>query len=165
MYQAGEKIVYGSVGVCTVEDVGTGFVRGDKRPYYKLRPVYSTETIYIPVDSDVFMRPVLTREEAEELIARLPNIDGEICSDSNLTALRQQYDAFFQSHACEDYFRLVKGVYSKGKQSKKLGQTDQRYMKRAEDVLYGELAVALDIPADQVVSYIKKSVENAPRIV
>ena len=35
------------------------------------------------------------------------------------------------------------------------GQMDQRYMKRAEDVLYGELAAALDIPMEEVPDYIR----------
>ena len=30
---------------------------------------------------------------------------------------------------------------------------DERYLKRAEDQLYGELAAALDMPRDQTVSY------------
>ena len=40
------------------------------------------------------------------------------------------------------------------------GQMDQRYMKRAEELLYGELSVALGIERDQVVSYIARVLEE-----
>lgn len=46
---------------------------------------------------------------------------------------------------------------------KKPVQIDQRYMKRAEDFLYGELAVALDIPYESVNAYIEDSVAAASR--
>lgn len=160
MYQIGDKIMYGSVGVCCVEDVAPLHEQGTQRLYYRLKPLYSSETIYVPVDAPVFMRPVLTRQEAESLIDRVPDIMGEIHFDSNLSALRQKYDACLRNHSCEAYFRLVKGIYHKGRRCRKLGQIDERYMKRAEDILYGELAVALGIPSDQVVTYIKSAVKG-----
>ena len=160
MYQIGDKIMYGSTGVCVVDDVGPCYDKRDCRMYYKLKPLHSTETIYIPVDSSMFMRPVLTRQEAESLIDRVPNIAGEIYMDSNLTTLRQKYDACLREHTCEAYFRLIKGIYHKRRRGCKMGQIDEHYMKRAENILYSELAVALDIPADQVVNYIKSSVNG-----
>lgn len=40
------------------------------RLYYKLSPVYGSGTIYVPVDTKIFMRPVLSRREAMDLIHR-----------------------------------------------------------------------------------------------
>ena len=40
----------------------------------------------------------------------------------------------------------------------KPGQVDERYMKRAEDLLCGELAVALEMSRDEVSGYIEKAV-------
>jgi len=162
MYAAGTNIIYGGSGVCTVVEICTpNFSREEwGRKYYKLCPVYSTETIYAPVDTKAFMRPVMTREEAHRLIARIPEIEGCELSCHSVTVLRQQYEEFFHDHSCEAYIRLVKGIYEKGKQGKKLGQTDQRYMKRAEDTLYGELAVALGITPAEVPAYIKAEIES-----
>ena len=59
---------------------------------------------------------------------------------------------------CVDRVRLIRAVYAKGraaaKKGKRLGQVDERSMKRAEDILHGELAVALNIPVDGVKDYI-----------
>ena len=162
MYAVGDKIIYGGSGVCTVVEICTpNFSRTDPdKQYYKLRPVYGTETIYAPLDTPAFMRPVMTRAEAEALVARIPQIEGEVCACSSVTMLRQRYEAFFHDHSCESCVRLIKGVYSKGQSGKKLGQTDQRYMKRAEEILHSELAVALDIKLAEVPAYIKSAIEG-----
>ena len=163
MYQVGEKIIYGSNGVCTVLDVTVPpFVGKDERDrlYYKLQPKDSTEVIYVPVDTTVFMRPIMSREEAEAVVARMPDITEAVCSCHSITMLRQQYDSMFRNHNCEAYVALAKGIYLKGQNGKKLGQTDQRYMKRAEDMLYGELAAALEIPAAEVPEYIRRVLEK-----
>lgn len=159
MYQPGDKIVYGSSGVCVVLEVCVPPFAGKgerDKLYYKMQPMGSTEVIYTPVDTTVFMRPVMTRQEAERFIARIPQIPEEVCASRSITMLRQQYDVLFRSHDCEDYVRLAKGIYLKEQSGKKLGQTDQRYMKRAEDMLNGELAAALDIRPEEVPGYIQK---------
>jgi CarD family transcriptional regulator len=162
MYEKGDKIIYGGSGVCTVVEICTpNFSRAEwGKKYYKLCPVYGTETIYAPVDTKAFMRPVMTRAEADDLISRIPEIDECVCNSHSITMLRQQYEEFFRDHNCETYIGLVKGIYSKGAAGKKLGQTDQRYMKRAEETLYGELAVALDLTPAEVPAYIKSKIEG-----
>jgi len=157
MYSAGDKIIYGSSGVCVVAEICTpNFSREELgKKYYKLRPIYSSETIYAPVDTKAFIRPVMTKAEAEALVARIPEIQAQTCSSTSITMLRQQYDEFFRTHDCESYIRLIKGIYAKGESGKKLGQTDQRYMKRAEDTLHNELAAALEMEPAQIPAYIK----------
>lgn len=162
MYITGDKIIYGSSGVCVVTEICTpDFSREERgRKYYKLRPVYGSEIIYAPVDTKTFIRPVMTKAEAESLIARIPEIKGLSLSATSITALRQQYEEVFREHDCESCIALIKGVHEKEESGKKLGQTDQRYMKRAEDTLHNELAVALEIEPSQVPSYIRSALEN-----
>ena len=72
MFQPGELLVYGTTGVCRVEEITTpDITRADRgRRYYLLKPLYQDGVIYAPVDSDkVPIRPVISREEAEALIA------------------------------------------------------------------------------------------------
>lgn len=163
MFQKGDLIIYGNTGVCRVEKVGPprnlSGADGD-RLYYMLSPIYGAGNIYIPVDTSVFMRPVISREDADRLIERIPSIHADICDSSNQRALSEHYEAALQTHACEDLLQLIKTVYAKNRDSihrgKKPGQTDQKYKKRAEDLLYGELSVALSIPLDEVEGYIRK---------
>ena len=92
MFQIGERIMYGSSGVCRVEAIGkpdsASFADRD-RDYYTLSPLYGEGVIYVPVDSSVFMRPILSREEALELIRRSrrnPSPPGTSASFRSITA-------------------------------------------------------------------------------
>ena len=164
MFQVGENVVYGQCGVCRVEAVGPleGSPMGD-RQYYTLQPYFSTEVIYAPVEGQVFMRPALDREHAEEVVRAIPGVQREIASERSLTLMREKYEAAFRSYDCEDLIGLIKNSYQKNQPAaqngRRVGQMDQRYMKRAEELLHGELAVALGIERDAVVEYIKKALE------
>lgn len=160
MYQVGELIIYGGENVCKVEAVGpltlSGF-KGDK-VYYTLAPLYREGKIYAPVDTSVFMRPILSREEAEELVRSIPAIEAASCTDRNPRLLGEFYQQMIRSRSCVSMVRLIKTAYKKRQarqaRGSKPGLVDERYMKRAEDLLYGELAVALDIPREEVGDHI-----------
>lgn len=161
MYQKGALIVYGSSGVCRVEDIGplkgAGGVR-EKREYYTLSPVFGSGVIYIPADTGIFMRPVLTKQQVDELIDRIPALEEKECDLSNLRQLTEHYHAAFESHQCEDLLRLIKALYQRGqntmKQGRRVGLTEMKYRKHAEELVHGEFSVALGIPYEEVPEYI-----------
>lgn len=167
MFQKDDLIIYGDTGVCRVEAVGTPAdipVSDKNKLYYTLTPVRGRGVVYTPVDSKVYMRPVMTRQEAEDLIARIPSIREAVYDNQNLKLLSSNYQASLQTHRCEDLICLIKTVYAKNqafaRSGKRLGQIDQRYWKRAEELLYGELSAALDIPFEAVQDYIARAVEK-----
>ena len=84
MYSVGEKIVYGENGVCTVIKIAPLEISGASKDklYYYLAPLIGTGVYYSPVDSGAFMRPVISREEAEALIDAIPGIAPAVCNDS-----------------------------------------------------------------------------------
>lgn len=143
MYEIGQLIVYGNEGVCRVEEIGTPKISGvDKhRDYYTLAPIYREGKVFTPVDSKVFMRPVITREEALALIDRIPQMTAEVYENSNLRFLNEHYQQCIQNYTCADLLQLIKDVRAKRRQmterGKKLGLVDERYMKRAEEMLHG----------------------------
>lgn len=153
MYQVGELIVYGGTGVCRVEAVETPQQRGPEagRQYYLLKPLYQDGTIRIPVDSKVFMRPVISRQEAEALIDAIPGMHAEACHERNFTQLAARYQQALGSHSCADLIELVMSIYAKKQyaesRKRRFGQVDARFMKRAETLLYGELSVAWASPS------------------
>ena len=137
MYQAGDYIVYGTSGVCRVDEVKPSpFEDEADRQYYTLTPVTGTETIYIPVDSPVFTRPVISKEKAEELVREIPNIDVDHFKSHSMRLSSEHYQEVLQSHDCGDLVQLIKTVYAKSRRSgRRLSQVDQRYRKRAEELL------------------------------
>lgn len=166
MFEMGEYIIYGGEGVCIVEDIGCPNVSGANkdRLYYTLSPLYRTGRVFAPVDTPVFMRPVISREEAIALIRSMPDVVGELYENSNLRFLTEHYQRAIQAYDCSGLVKLIKDIYLKRAHvtslGKKLGQIDERYMKRAEDMLYGELAVALEINRSEVDGYVKSALEK-----
>ena len=137
MYQAGEFIVYGTNSVCRVESIGKPpFETEEDKLYYTLVPVTGTETIYIPTDSPVFTRPVISREKAEELINSIPDIEEDHFVCHSVRMANEHYQAALQSHDCEELVQLIKTVYAKSRRhGRRVSQVDQRYRKRAKELL------------------------------
>lgn len=168
MFQPGELLVYGTTGVCRVEEITTpDITRADRgRRYYLLKPLYQDGVIYAPVDSDkVPIRPVISREEAEALIDLIPSIRAEACRAPTLQVLAQHYQSAVRSHDCKELLELMMSIYAKQRQAeaqkRRLGMVDERYMKQAERLLYGELSAALNIPYEDVQPYIVRRVEES----
>ena len=116
MFQKGDLIVYGNMGVCRVEAVEApaGLPgAGEKKLYYKLDPVYETGTVYIPVDAKVFMRPILTHAQAEALIGRIPEIEENPCGGKDQQMLAEHYRSLMRTHDCDDLVQLIKTIYGK----------------------------------------------------
>lgn len=168
MFAKGTKIMYGNTGVCEVMDYATpdlpGMPRGTK--YYVLRPLFQSGTIYCPVEQPkVFMRPVMNLEEAEELVALIPTISVEPFRTGRLQELSEHYRSILGTHSTVDLVEIIKSVYHKKKEAaaagRRVSQLDDRYMKLAEELLHGELSVALEIPRDEVREYIRQRVKAA----
>ena len=167
MFQAGDLVVYGATGVCRVESIDQPNTTGADRhrKYYQLKPLYQDGVIYTPVENTkVSIRPVISREEAERLIDLIPSMQAEAYRAPTLQALAQHYHTAVRSHNCQDLIELMMSIYAKQKQAesqkRRLGLVDERYMKQAERLLYGELAVALEISFDEVQPYIARRVET-----
>lgn len=166
MYRIGEQIVYGTTGVCRVEAIGPLDMQGVRKDvdYYTLSPVYQGGRIFAPVDTSVYTRPVMTREEALALIDQIPEIDGEVCENNNPRLLNEHYQGYLNSGNCVDLVRVVRAVYIKKKRAaargRRLSQVDERCMKRAEEMLHNELASALGIAPGEVKNYITAILEK-----
>ena len=163
MYKVDDLIIYDGTGVCRVEAISqVDFVEDDDL-YYVLRPLYKNGTIYAPVDGNrVYMRTVMSREEALHLIDRIPAVAADIYQSNSIQQLSKHYQAVIDTHDMEALIGLTKSLHHKSleasKQNRHLGQIDRKYMKRAEDLLFGELAAALEIPREEVLGFISSQV-------
>ncbi len=124
---------------------------GESKMYQVGELIVYGGTIRIPVDSKVFMRPVISRQEAEALIDAIPGMHAEACHERNFTQLAARYQQALGSHSCADLIELVMSIYAKKQyaesRKRRFGQVDARFMKRAETLLYGELSVAWASPS------------------
>ena len=140
MFQAGDLLVYGTTGVCRVLSIDrrqerVGSTR-QERLYYQLKPIYQGGLIYTPVDNDkVSMRPIISRQEAEDLISEIPTLHPAACRASSTQALTQQYQASLRQHNCRSLVELAMSIHAKRRQAesqnRRLGMVDERYLKQA----------------------------------
>ena len=166
MFEIGEYVVCGNKGVCVVEDVAKLDISGvdREREYYILKPLYMAgSTVYVPVDSaEKSMRRVLKRHEAQKLIRDIPDIPLLVITNDKLT--EQMYRECIRANDCEELIKIIKTIYMRTQKrlqaGRKVTAVDAKYFHMAEDNLYGELAVALEMPKDEVEGYITREMNK-----
>lgn len=165
MFEIGDFVACGNNGICSVADITALDLTGidKKRKYYLLKPVYQpTSTVYIPVDTaDKAMRKAVTEKEAKELIHAIPDIP--LISLSDERALEKTYKEYMGQNNCEAWVKLIKTIFLRKEtrlsNGHKVTAVDSRYFKLAEEFLYAELAVALQITRDEVRDYITDTID------
>ncbi len=167
MFQIGDYVICSNKGVCEVENITVLNISGaDKeKEYYILKPLYSAgSTVYVPVDSqkDHTMRKVLERTEAERLIGTIPEIPLLVITNDKMT--EQMYKDCMKSNECQELVKRIKTMPQRkqtGSQAgRKITAVDAKYFHLAEENLYGELAVALDLTREEVSGYITAAING-----
>lgn len=164
MFEIGEYVVYGVKGVCRIEDITHIDIPGaDKdRLYYVLSPMGGgSGKIYAPTDNQkIIMRRVISKEEANELIRDLPNIELLWIPDDKQREAK--YKEALKSGDYRAWASIVKTLHVRGKertrQGKKITALDERYMRSAENELYSELSLTLGVPKESMESYIREQI-------
>ena len=162
MFSVGDKIVYGENGVCTVAKVAPLDHAGTSpgKLFYHLEPLIGSGTYYTPVDSGAFMRPVISREEAEALIDAMPSIEPAICRDNRFNHVDAFYKELFRQHSCEALVAIVKGLRERMSEKKTKSSRAESTMRRARDMLHGELSIALGMDISEVEPYILERISK-----
>lgn len=151
MYQVGECIMYKNIGICIVEDIGKlSFSAEKEKDYYTLRPLHgnSNSRIYVPVDTEVFMRNAITRQEASRYLTELEKMQTKPFCAKRTTQLKAYYDGLLTKHDLTERLRVFKELCQKEKKvkanGKKFGQLETGYKNHLETLLADEFSCALD---------------------
>lgn len=166
MFEIGEYIIYGTKGVCQVMDITSmdmdGMPRGTM--YYILHPLHQNGgRIYVSVENrKTVMRKILTGEEAKALIREIPDIEELWIVNDKVR--EERYKECIRTCDCRELVRIIKTLYMRRqkriKQGKKITATDERYLKLAEDNLYSELSIPLEIPKEDMEKYLTDEIEK-----
>lgn len=167
MYKVNDVIMYGSDGIFRIEDICVPDISGIKSDtlYYVLSPVYSEGKTYTPVDSRVFMRPIVTAVNARDLIEHLDSINLIDVSDKSSKEIKNLYNETLAEGSTRELIKLSKTIRAKKErlesEGKKLSSTDLAFLRKAEKLVLGEMAVALQMSRDEVREILQqKSEEN-----
>ena len=153
-YEKGDFVSKPVTGICKIEDI-LYLTPGDeknKKLYYVMKPVEDEkEKIYIPV-SNSRLRLCLTKEEAWNLIKRIPEIPTAWTNNEKMR--EQSYKEAVKANDPEALIAIIKMIYQRKQkrlaQGKKCTATDARYFQVAENLLYVELGIALGKPKQQI---------------
>ena len=166
MFSVNDYVVFGNHGICVIKAIGPldlGIAeRG--RLYYTLEPLYTQKnTIYTPVDSEKnSLRRAITREEALELIDRIPQVETVWVPDEKRR--EERYREIMRQNDCMGWMQIIKTLYLKKQkrlaEGRKNTAHDELNLKLAEDFLYGEFAAALDVEKDEVEDLIGRRVRE-----
>lgn len=164
MFEKGEYVVYGSKGVCWIQDITNIDIPGadQKRLYYIMHPVQNSEqTLYLPTDSTkAIIRRVMTKEEANQLIQEIPSIeDLEVPNEKHREA---SYRQALNRCSGRAWISILKTLNKRKEErlaaGKKVTALDERYLRVTEQELYGELSVVLGIEKENMHDYIQERI-------
>ena len=111
------------------------------------------------------MREIMSRDEADAIVRSFFSVAPEAMEGRSARAMGEFYQSLLDSHKSEDLVRLIRTIDAKQQKAYAAGrkscQMDERYRRRAEDALYGELAVVLDVDRKEVEDCIRRAAEAA----
>ena len=159
MFCVGQTVLYGSNGVCMVDDVTEKRIGKTKMQYYVLKPLCNnTSTLFVPTANQQLvskMRRILTEDEAEAILRNLPP-----CGDwnDNKQERSEQFRAIITEGSCVELIRLIRLVRTHGQEQlaggKRLHISDERFLKEAEKMVCEEFSLVLHISRDEVLERI-----------
>ena len=148
-YEIGDFVSKPVTGICKIENILYLDPQGKREDklYYMMKPVEDEkEKIYVPVASTASgLRLCLTKEEAWELIERLPKIPTAWTNNERMR--EQKYKEAVKANDPEALVAIIKMIYQRKQerlsQGRKCTATDTKYFEVAENLLCRELGVAL----------------------
>ena len=133
--------------------------------YYQLKPFYQSCSISVPVNKDkIYIRKIITKDEVYSLFDAISDMDDSAFYCSNLNQLKDHYRQIIDSRDNYELMRLILSVKRKKKEvmanKKKLGAVDDKFLRDAEGLLYGEIAAVLGIDKNEVEGYISQYLDG-----
>ena len=158
MYNVGDYVVY-KRDVCVVKEINKKYYKD--MDYYKLEPINDNSLkLDVPVNNK-YIRNIISREELDNIIDNIPNIDVIKCSDKYI---ENDYKSLMHSGRHEDLIKIIKTTYLRNKEridnKKKVTDKDIMYFKKAEEYLYTEVSIVLGVNYEEAKMYVIDKVEK-----
>lgn len=162
MYQIGDRVVYGTHGVCCIVSQEDRMVDRKSVTYFVLEPLGQKGSQYlIPAGNPAALnklRKILSREELTALFQR-PEVRESIwIPQENLR--RQSYREKISGGDRIVLMQLICTLHHHRAQQlasgKKIHQSDEGFLRDAEKLLAGEIAVVLDMDVPRAIQYLRE---------
>jgi len=158
MFKVGEYVVY-KRNVCIVKEIKD--IINNK--YYVLKPIDDKSlTISVLVNNKISaLRKIISKEDCEKSIKSIPNIE---IIKTNDKLIENEYKKLINTGKHEDLIKIIKTTYTRNNERisnhKKIGEKDENYFNRAENLLYNELSISLGKNYDDTKAYVIQEVKK-----
>lgn len=164
-FQPGNRVVYGTHGVCDILEIEERIINRNRTSYYVLCPSNQNETrFYIPTHNQnalAKLRPLLSAQQLEELLKNENNDEDIWSDDENLR--KQRYRELIGSGDRSSLICMLRALYRhKANQitsGKKFHISDENFLRDAERILSSEVSIVLGITQVEAVNYIRDSID------
>lgn len=136
--------MYSSVGLCTVEKIGTPDFQPKGGRYYFLRQVDDRIRIYVPVDTSIPMRKPITGPEAERLLEALSAEVIKVPDSYNYKTMRPMIKEMARLQTAEAMGRTIKTIRALHPDGKYPSE-EKKILEKSFSQLKYELAYAMQI--------------------
>ena len=155
MFKIGDTVVYGAQGICKIDSVETKLIGRQKQDYYVLKPIFNQNTsVFVPVDNEALtakMLSALTKAQINGLAKKVTDIEVIKASDENQK--RELYKSILSSSNRERLVSLIKTIRferdTRREAGKKLNISDEQTLRKAESLLYNEIAFVFSVEPDE----------------
>ena len=156
MFKANDYLVYGK-DVCLVKEIK----KIKEMDYYSLVPVNDTSLkITVPVNSDK-IRNLISKDEVNEIINDISSIE---VIDTEEKFLESEYKRLLTNGTPLDLIKLIKTIYLRNKErvqnKKRIMDKDKDYIDKAEELLYNEFSIVLDLSFEDTREFINNKFDK-----
>lgn len=156
-FNVGDYVVYKNYNVCKVEAIEKlKFIKKSDQLYYKLKSVFSTsgETTYVPWNSAIQMRNLITAKNALEYLDIFKSLAPEICNTKQAQTLTEHYEAIYNKQSIESHLLIIKEILIKEIEAKKhnrsLKQQDNHFLDLTAKPICEEFGFVLQKKPDEI---------------
>lgn len=144
MFQIGDKVVHPMHGAGVVESIVQKKVDGVVRDYYILKLPNRSMVVMVPTDSsdEIGVRPIVDGEQADRVLAAIPNIQVEMTSNWN-----HRYRENMERMKSGDLFEVawvIKGLTARDN-VRGLSTGERKMLHSAKQILISEIVLAKSV--------------------
>ncbi len=145
MYQIGDKVVHPMHGAGVIDSIVQRKIAGQLQEYYLLRLSVGSMTVMIPTENtqEIGVRPVVSGQEAENLISAMESIEVDMAQNWNRRYRENMVR--LKSGDLLEVARVVKGLLLRESQ-RGLSNGERKMLHTAKQILISELVLAQSLP-------------------
>ena len=149
MFHIGDKVVHPMHGAGLVDSIVQKKVDGVVRDYYILKLPNRSMVVMVPTDSsdEIGVRPVVDREQADRVMAAIPDIQVEMTSNWN-HRYRENMERMKSGDLLE-VARVIKGLTARDVR-RGLSTGERKMLHSAKHILISEIVLSKSVSYESV---------------